>query len=157
MQLSDVRSLGNQLMNQHGLIQRGWILQFDNAVRRFGECRYRSRIISLSKPLCSLNDEARVKDTILHEIAHALVGPGHGHNHVWKAKCREIGAKPQRCYSTNDTNTPTLRYVAECEACGKEHQKAKQPQPSSKYACRCQRHLPWSNRKILIYKDRHAA
>ena len=39
----------------------------------------------------------QVRDTILHEIAHALVGPGHGHDAVWKRKCREVGARPERC------------------------------------------------------------
>lgn len=157
MQLSNVLSLGNQLMKQHGLTSLGWGFELDNAKRRFGVCRHRNRTISISKHLATLNDEAKVKDTILHEIAHALVGPNHGHDHVWKRKCIEIGAKPERCYSTDETNTPTLRYVAKCEACGKEHQKVKRPQPLSKYACRCQSHLPWSNRKILNYKDRYAA
>ncbi len=156
MQLSDVISLGNQLMQQHGLIQRGWVFELDNAKRRFGVCSYRQRSISISRPLASLNDELKVKDTILHEIAHALVGGGHGHNHIWKNKCIEIGAKPERCYSSDETCTPKLRYYAICEPCGKEHQKAKRVDPLISRACKCQKNLPWGKKKTLTYKDRFA-
>lgn len=153
MNLNEVLSLGNQLMNEHGLTQMGWRFGVDDAVRRFGVCRYGKNIITLSRPLCLLNDEAQVRDVILHEIAHALVGRGHGHDAVWKAKCREIGARPERCYDSNKATTPELRYQAICEACGKKHNKAKRPDSLSKYACRCQIGLPWSLRKTLIYKD----
>jgi len=157
MQLSDVLSLGNQLMAEHGLISMGWRFELDNAVRRFGLCNHREKIISISQHLAALNEVAPVKDTILHEIAHALVGRGHGHNHVWKAKCREIGAKPERCYKTSETNTPQMRYVANCEGCGKEHQRVKRPDRLTTYSCRCQSHLPWKLRKTLKYTDRHSA
>ena len=40
-------------------------------------------------------DEKHVLDTILHEIAHALVGSHHKHDAVWKAKCKEIGCDPK--------------------------------------------------------------
>jgi hypothetical protein len=43
------------------------------------------------------NGAEEIVDTILHEIAHALVGPRHGHDTVWKAKCTDIGARPERC------------------------------------------------------------
>jgi predicted SprT family Zn-dependent metalloprotease len=107
--------------------------------------------------LAALNDEAKVKDTILHEIAHALVGAGHGHNHVWKRKCIEIGAKPERCYSSKEVETPKLRYYVICEGCGVEHQRAKRVNPLQRRACKCQSHLPWDKKKILTYKDRYAA
>ena len=38
-----------------------------------------------------------VRDTILHEIAHAIVGPGHGHDAVWQTAERRIGCTPKRC------------------------------------------------------------
>ena len=39
-----------------------------------------------------------IKNTILHEIAHALVGPKHGHNEIWKQKALEIGCDAERCH-----------------------------------------------------------
>ena len=40
-----------------------------------------------------------ITDTILHEIAHALVGPRHGHNAIWRQKAREIGCTAMRCHN----------------------------------------------------------
>lgn len=37
-----------------------------------------------------------IKDTVLHEIAHAIAGGQHHHDNYWKACCQKIGAKPSR-------------------------------------------------------------
>ena len=52
----------------------GYRFKFDNAKRRFGQCSYTNKRISLSKPLSSnnLDNFFQINDTILHEIAHAL-------------------------------------------------------------------------------------
>lgn len=46
-----------------------------------------------------LHDEAEVRDTILHEIAHALVGPEHQHDEVWRRTAVRIGSTGTRCVS----------------------------------------------------------
>ena len=81
------------LLKRHGL--DGWKVKLDRSKKRFGYCSYRHNYISLSAPIVELNDYAEVKDTILHEITHALtlVRTGEkGHGETWKAICREIGA-----------------------------------------------------------------
>lgn len=125
MQLTEAKKLALNLMREHKLLNMGWTFEFDNARRRFGVCRYRPKSIGLSKHLVSLNDEARVRNTILHEIAHALVGPGHGHNHVWRRKAIEIGCDGQRCYSSHKVETPESRYIATCSNCGHIHKRHK--------------------------------
>lgn len=153
MNLIAATELAQQLMRKHGLIQRGWILVWDNAKRRFGQCRHHSRILRLSKPLTSLNLEVDVRDVILHEIAHALVGPRQGHNQVWKNMCVEIGAKPERCYDGQKVNTPDARYIATCGGCGNTYKKHKRPDPTTKRACQCQRGKGWDNKVLLTYVD----
>lgn len=125
MNLQDAKNLAIQLMNQHGLIDNGWHFEFDNAKRRFGCCVHTYKRISLSKHLVELNDEARIKNTILHEIAHALVGPKHGHDYVWRRKAIEIGCDGSRCYSSDKVKSPQSKYIAECNGCGKTHNRHK--------------------------------
>jgi predicted SprT family Zn-dependent metalloprotease len=114
----DARELALRLMRDHGLA--GWGFRFDRARRRFGSCRSTERVITLSRPLVILNSADQVRDTILHEIAHAL-SPGDGHGSVWRQKCREIGAAPRRCYTDDEVLSPArgaARYRFGCHACG---------------------------------------
>jgi predicted SprT family Zn-dependent metalloprotease len=74
--------------------------------------------MTLSGPLIALNDEAEVRDTVLHEIAHALVGAKHGHDRVWKDTAEAVGCRPQRCYSAQTVRVPSARYRFECPVCG---------------------------------------
>ncbi len=121
MELKKAEQLAESLIIKHNIFNLGWRFEFDRSKVRFGCCFYGRRKITLSKYLTELNDEAEVKNTILHEIAHALVGPGHGHNHVWKQKALEIGCRPIRCYSIKNVTAPVGKYVAVCVGCEKEY------------------------------------
>ena len=123
MDLFKAKELAKILMSKHDLTSKGWRFEFDNAKRRFGCCNHRYRKISLSKALVSINDEARVKNTILHEIAHALVGGGHGHDAVWRNKAIQIGCDGKRCYTSENTVIPEAKYIAVCKSCGHTHRK----------------------------------
>ena len=114
MNIFRAKQIAIELMGKHGLLELGWKFQMDNAKRRFGVCMYQSKRISLSLPLTTLNNEEKVTDTILHEIAHALVGNKHGHDWVWKQKALEIGCNGNRCYSRDEVETPKGNYVAIC-------------------------------------------
>jgi predicted SprT family Zn-dependent metalloprotease len=95
LDLTTARQLATDLMARHRL--RGWRLVFDNAKTRAGVCRYDRKEIGLSRPLTALHDAEQVTDTVLHEIAHALAGPRHGHDRVWRATARRIGCTGERC------------------------------------------------------------
>lgn len=126
MRLNEAKDLAITLMKEHGILQQGWKFEFDNAKRRFGCCKYRLKMITLSVYLTEINNFDRVKNTILHEIAHALC-PKQGHNHMWKKKAIEIGCDGQRCYSSDNTETIKGNYIAICCSCGKEHTKFRKP------------------------------
>ena len=55
------------------------------------------RFVFNNKYLASFKEnEEAIKDTVLHEIAHAIAGNHNHHNAVWEACCNKIGAVPSR-------------------------------------------------------------
>jgi predicted SprT family Zn-dependent metalloprotease len=99
LDLSDARALALGLMARHGLT--GWRLTFDHAKTRAGVCHFDRREIGLSRALTRLHSAGQVTDTVLHEIAHALTGPGHGHDKVWRATALRIGCSGTRCIASD--------------------------------------------------------
>jgi predicted SprT family Zn-dependent metalloprotease len=148
LHLDEARTLATHLFRKHGL--DGWTFRFDHARRRFGCCRYGQKAITLSRSLALLNSEEQVRDTLLHEIAHALT-PGDGHGPGWKAMCARIGARPVRCYTNETVRSPTppaARYRLGCVSC--EWWVERRRLTKNRYVCRrC-----W---KPLIYQERMMA
>ena len=117
MTLVDAWLTAMQLMKEHGLT--GWTFKFDHAKNRCGQCHYSKKQISLSEHYVKLNEVASVTNTILHEIAHALVGHGYGHGPTWKRKAKEIGCTASRC-AANIVTVPG-KFEAVCQFCGRKH------------------------------------
>jgi len=132
METIDIITLGARLVQEH--LDSKWIFKLDNAKRRFGMCNHSQKIISVSKPMAMLNEEKDIRIVILHEIAHALVGCGHGHDLVWRAKCIELGGDGEQYYNPNKVVQPTQRYVLTCPKCGHSFSKAR-VQMGRKRAC----------------------
>ena len=107
--LAEAIETATELMRQHGLI--GWRIKLDHARRRAGQCDYNTKVISLSRLYVRAADKDHIRDTILHEIAHALVGPSHGHDAVWRKKAREIGCTAARCHNLNFSKA---RWIMKC-------------------------------------------
>lgn len=112
------RELARRLMAEHGV--GDWDFAFDRARRRLGSCHPGRRRITLSGPLTDLNDEATVRDTLLHEIAHALT-PGAGHGPAWRAACRRLGARPERCVPPSQVHLPPAPWALVCDRCGAQY------------------------------------
>ncbi len=95
--LRDAFALAEDLLEHHGLTD--WTVTFDGAKKRAGICRFGPKVLGLSAPLTTLHSDDEVRDTVLHEIAHALAGPQHGHDEVWRAIAVRIGCSGERCVS----------------------------------------------------------
>ena len=91
--LRTVATVARDLMDAHGL--EDWTLAFVESRRRLGDCWYDHRLIRIARRHAIEHPEADVRDTVLHEIAHALAGPAARHGPVWKAIARRIGATPR--------------------------------------------------------------
>lgn len=91
----DAEDLAEVHMDKHGLLDKGWKLKWSTMSKRtHGICRHQEKTITLNFHWVKLNEPEEVLDTILHEIAHALT-PGAKHGPIWKAKARELGARPE--------------------------------------------------------------
>lgn len=132
MDLSEAFVMAERLVAEHGLDD--WRVELDGAKRRAGVCRFGDRVIGLSAPLTRLHSEAEVRDTVLHEIAHALVGPRHGHDAVWREVAVRIGCSGRRCL---DADAPTVA-GAWLGVCPAGHTKDRHRRPERVMACaRC--------------------
>ena len=140
MDLTTAEHIAKNLMAEHGLIAKGWTFVWDNTKRRIGQCRYGPMEIGLSAPFVLLNDEKLMRDTVLHEIAHALAGPGTGHGPQWKAIARSFGIKPSAYES--DVTAPAGLWVGSCESCDFTIERHRLTDRSRNSACPecCKRH-----------------
>jgi predicted SprT family Zn-dependent metalloprotease len=115
MDLTKAETLAKSLLKKYRLDD--WAFKFDTAKRRFGSCDYQHKRITLSKHLTLLNSDEEVKDTLLHEIAHALT-PGDNHGEKWQRTCLKLGAAPVRCYTSSKVRQPKPAYLLICDCCG---------------------------------------
>lgn len=134
MNLRDAERLAKAEIEKHGLV--GWRFGFTRACRQFGVCRHSAKTINVSAPLASVNDEARVLNTIKHEVAHALVGPSHGHDEVWRQKAISIGCDGERCVRFGAAVTLTPKFVGTCPNCKWEVKRFKRIRGACPLCCK---------------------
>lgn len=106
MSLAEIQTLVHHLLREHEVksgLEPGWQFGFDLAPSRGRICKYKEKLLSLSITFCLKASREEIIDTILHEIAHAIVGPRHGHNAVWKAAAARIECTTERCHRVKHT------------------------------------------------------
>ena len=148
MPLTEVAAVGKHLIQEHETksgIEPGWQLVFDLAPARGGSCRYREKQITLSVTYCLKASRTEIVDTILHEIAHAIVGPNHGHDATWKAAARRIDCTAERCHHVQ--HTPP-RWYGRC-GCGQQWERQRLSQGLRTSRCRkCKGTIEWKRAGI---------
>lgn len=87
--LVEVEKLAIELMNKHGVGH--FKFKYGRSRKYAGNCCSASQIIRLDMRFVVQYSIEEIKNTILHEIAHAIVGTEHGHRKAWQDKARELG------------------------------------------------------------------
>ena len=123
MRVTDALELAKSLMLKYH-VPENCRLELSRQKKALGKCSWRSiapgfyaATIYISYYFIESNNEEEIKETILHEIAHVISGPHHGHDFHWRMICRQVGCKPERC-AGNEIKTTPGRYVATCPTCG---------------------------------------
>tara|TARA_B100000579_G_C22823488_1_gene851872 strand:- start:490 stop:984 length:495 start_codon:yes stop_codon:yes gene_type:complete len=164
MKLEKARHMAMKMMRDHGLKQ--YTFKWDNAVRRFGCHNGRMKTISLSRPLTQHEtNEDRVKNTILHEIAHALDHKKRGysnHDKHWKSLAISIGCSGERCTSNSSVDlSRVMKWIGDCPKCKKKFHRARRTNIACGKCCNKYNngkytkefHIDWTlNEKIVKLK-----
>lgn len=126
MTKTEIMNLAKELMSNH-IELNSWSFIFNNRKKSFGICSYNKKTIELSSYLVDSMTNSAIKDTIIHEIAHALT-PGHNHDYLWKRKCIELGGDTKRCgdytkfkdgeNTQMDVFSKISKYTLTCPCCG---------------------------------------
>lgn len=107
--------LGYALLGANSL--NGWNIDISNRPKlRLGCCKYKSKIIQLSKWVFDQCPEF-VENTIRHEIAHAVLGPGYGHGPRWKVEAVRLGAIPRSCIAVPINKRAAFKWKLVCPNC----------------------------------------
>src|SRR5215831_12499482 len=93
MNRQDATNFLRKTLDNNGL--KDWKVRIFTDLNRpyLGLCSHKDKAILLNGHHVDTHPEPEVKDTILHEVAHALVGPSNGQPHgpTWVTKAKELG------------------------------------------------------------------
>ena len=122
--LTHVRVWANALIQMY-LNPGVWSFAFDRAKRRAGACNFTKKEITVSRYLAERYEDDEIHQVLLHEVAHALAGPGVGHGPVWKKIARDIGYAGERTHD-GEIAHEFASWVGHCPA-GHEHVRFRRP------------------------------
>ena len=148
-ELNRVRQWAEALIALH--LDESWSFAFDHTTRRAGLCDFRHKRISVSRHLAERFDDDAIHQTLLHEVAHALAGPGTGHGAEWRRIARDLG------YVGGTTHDGP---IADDRArwrgsCPRGHEFVRFRRPRAEVSCgRCSRGFSRAN--IITWRDQSA-
>jgi len=107
----DLEDFANALIQKH-LAGSPWKFKWNERVTAWGMCDESDWSISVSKrTFNALIDKEDAKETVRHEVAHAIVGCHHGHDAVWKAKAFQLGVRNPTSCSNYLTDKRAMGYT----------------------------------------------
>lgn len=140
MDLDKAADLARDLMDSYDFAH--WDFAFDRAKTRHGQCDYNRQRITLSRYFVEMNSETLVRETILHEIAHAIAGGQAGHGPQWQTVARNLGVRP---VARKASAMPKGRYKGVCP-CRHPHNLHRMPKRSY-YCGTCKGDIQWYDTK----------
>lgn len=140
MDLKELEAIANREMTKHGL--HGWSFGFANTKRRLGACKFRLKRIEVAEYYALNSPPETVLDTLWHEIAHALAGPGARHGPAWKAIAIRLRAIPRACETTDKAVVKPGDWQTTFPTCRKTIHRYRKPKTLSGYRCLCKARSP---------------
>jgi SNF2 family DNA or RNA helicase len=91
MDRNTATKLCRETLDKYNLKDWGVRLSTDANSQFLGLCLHSDKCIILNAHHIDTHPTPEIEDTILHEVAHAIVGPGHAHDATWTTKAMEMG------------------------------------------------------------------
>lgn len=110
----------------------GWRVAFNNRKTALGTCRFRDNTINFSTHHLKAQSLETMRDVALHEVAHAIAGPGAGHGPEWKEAACNLGARPERIAANAEKLQSKM--CLKCPSCKKEINAWRRPRRASSCA-----------------------
>lgn len=127
MDVLTLQRMAREELAKNGL--HDWCFELDNCRTTFGSCNFYKKKITMSRILSKHNTIEECRDTLLHEIAHALAGDMAGHGEEWKHIALRLGCRPKATFDNNDVVMIEPRWIVYCESCdenlAKRHRRTK--------------------------------
>jgi predicted SprT family Zn-dependent metalloprotease len=157
--LDDIKVLARNIMDTYGLSE--WDFKFCNGKQLHGKANLTQKIISISKIHAQYEQNNKaIKDTILHEIAHALDYNTRGfsnHDVQWKKIARMIGCVPSsRGYGISTlpfSSKELCKFIGTCPNCSKIYYRNRRKKVACGICCKKYSHGRYSKKYELIYHD----
>ena len=132
-------NLARKMMDKEGL--REWDIKINGRLSRaLGRTFFKSKRIELNKDFITRNFKWQIEGVIKHEMAHALVGPEHSHNRVFREKCIALKTPPEFHGPTSVAKIKKappkpMRFSAKCPTCSHTYQ-LRNVKAGTNYYCR---------------------
>ena len=90
MDRKEAAEITRKALDQYGLKHWKVMITTNSMNSYLGLCVHKDKTIIINAHHCDMHPDFEVRNTILHEVAHALT-PGHSHDNVWADKAKELG------------------------------------------------------------------
>lgn len=105
---------GYNLLANNGLDE--WIIKTNNKTSSLAETWHDEKTIFFSKKFIIVSDKEQFEGIALHEITHALLGPGYGHGKTFRELCTKISKTDK--YACTSITMQIKKYTLTCKDCG---------------------------------------
>lgn len=155
--LISIKETAKNLMFQHGL--HDWDFKFCRGIQLHGKANLTKKTIEISKihALYEQNQEV-IRDTILHEIAHALDYLNRGfsnHDAQWKTIANTIGCVPSfRGKGTSHlpfSKKELHKWIGTCPKCKKKYYRNRRRKVACGVCCKEHNKGKFSKKYLLKY------
>ena len=113
----------------------GWTWGWNTRVTAGAVTKFRGEVIEFSTHYVDAATPEQLLNTVLHEIAHAIVGPGEGHGAYWRSTHIALGGDGSRCHDVQ-ISRDVYPIVADCDCSRGAHYRTRMPRKGYFHTCR---------------------